>query len=538
MNFSYNIKLKPKSFSSKKAIYLIPPTDEEELKCVLIDVLLNEEIKAPTDTFSIFRLIKHIFRQVEYSVYTLSRLRLNNIIRELALIEALKITECYIGTKKTFLIQSVSLTKLKAIKNGMHDFFNTSESFDKKRFEEKARKIMYSFLEEKYFQPDPDDFLYANNYKTRRTDKKVEGNQYLSSSESSELDFDDQQLLNRLFFEPSALTKLQTKQVEAKQVSKEVAAIKAECSSNMRPFCEWGTKTECVKNNRKGDNCKAVHFTPIIKPHTDKREGDCCYLDTCKQMETCKYVHYSIEDELGSKSNRKELVLSSIDGKLPSQWLNCDIRSFDFDVLGKFDVIMADPPWDIHMDLPYGTLSDDEMKFLKVKNLQDEGVIFLWVTGRATELGRECLELWGYRNVEELVWVKTNQLQRLIRTGRTGHWLNHSKEHCLVGIKGNPKLNNNIDCDVIVSEVRETSRKPDEVYDLIERLSPGGRKVELFARAHNRKYTWLSLGNQLPGSYIVEEDLIERFNTKYPDKKLDKETMKQNLIKSTTEIEI
>ena len=28
--------------------------------------------------------------------------------------------------------------------------------------------------------------------------------------------------------------------------------------------------------------------------------------------------------------------------------------------------------------------------------------------------------------------MKTNQLQRLIRTGRTGHWLNHGKEHCLV----------------------------------------------------------------------------------------------------------
>ena len=40
------------------------------------------------------------------------------------------------------------------------------------------------------------------------------------------------------------------------------------------------------------------------------------------------------------------------------------------------------------------------------------------------ELGRECLEIWGYKRVDELIWVKTNQLQRLIRTGRTGHWLN------------------------------------------------------------------------------------------------------------------
>ena len=68
------------------------------------------------------------------------------------------------------------------------------------------------------------------------------------------------------------------------------------------------------------------------------------------------------------------------------------------------------------------------------------------------ELGRECLDIWGYKRVDELIWVKTNQLQRLIRTGRTGHWLNHSKEHCLVGVKGNPNINRCIDCDVLVAE--------------------------------------------------------------------------------------
>jgi len=36
-----------------------------------------------------------------------------------------------------------------------------------------------------------------------------------------------------------------------------------------------------------------------------------------------------------------------------------------------------------------------------------------------------------------------------------------------------------VDCDVLVSEVRETSRKPDEMYSLLERLSPGTRKLEV-----------------------------------------------------------
>jgi mRNA (2'-O-methyladenosine-N6-)-methyltransferase len=119
------------------------------------------------------------------------------------------------------------------------------------------------------------------------------------------------------------------------------------------------------------------------------------------------------------------------------------------------------------------------------------------------ELGRELFKQWGYKRVDELVWVKVSQLGRLIRTGRTGHWLkyvslfqfsgysgvdplSHTCEHLLVAVK-TPKehpqnapipwdshpslmsLRKGIDTDVVVAEVRETSRKPDEVYGVIER---------------------------------------------------------------------
>lgn len=48
-----------------------------------------------------------------------------------------------------------------------------------------------------------------------------------------------------------------------------------------------------------------------------------------------------------------------------------------------------------------------------------------------------------------------------------------------------------------MAEVRETSRKPDEMYPLLERLSPGTRKLEIFARPHNVRPGWVSMGNQL-----------------------------------------
>jgi len=77
----------------------------------------------------------------------------------------------------------------------------------------------------------------------------------------------------------------------------------------------------------------------------------------------------------------------------------------------SFDVLMVDPPWDIHMNLPYETLSDQQMiQDLKgIEQMQGPGgLIFLWVTGRAIELGIECLDQWGYTLIEEIVWIKVN----------------------------------------------------------------------------------------------------------------------------------
>ncbi|ONK73666.1 uncharacterized protein A4U43_C04F34010 [Asparagus officinalis] len=308
------------------------------------------------------------------------------------------------------------------------------------------------------------------------------------------------------------------------------AKFKSKGGSQVKEYCTSLTKEDCRRQTGSYIACEKVHFRRIIAPHTDTNLGDCSFLDTCRHTKTCKYVHYELDQTpdipsmiLGANNiapprpmKLRAEYCSKVELGEP-QWINCDIRNFRMDILGQFGVIMADPPWDIHMELPYGTMADDEMKSLNVPALQTDGLIFLWVTGRAMELGRDCLELWGYKRVEEIIWVKTNQLQRIIRTGRTGHWLNHSKEHCLVGIKGNPLVNRNIDTDVIVAEVRETSRKPDEMYPLLERISPRTRKLELFARMHNTHAGWLSLGNQLQGVRLVDEGLRGRFKAAYPD---------------------
>lgn len=87
----------------------------------------------------------------------------------------------------------------------------------------------------------------------------------------------------------------------------------------------------------------------------------------------------------------------------------------------SFDLILADPPWDIHMtvsgqlihsrmapdsyppQLPYGTLSDDDLRSLPIPSLQPTwGLLALWVTGRAMELARELFKAWGYRRIDEV----------------------------------------------------------------------------------------------------------------------------------------
>lgn len=344
----------------------------------------------------------------------------------------------------------------------------------------------------------------------------------------------------------SLLSQQSTKEQQSKKVSQEILELlntttakeqsivekfRSRGRAQVQEFCDHGTKEECVKATGAERPCRKLHFRRIINKHTDESLGDCSFLNTCFHMDTCKYVHYEIDacaEAAGEatappgRDHGQELARpqpdAGADRLFPPQWICCDIRYLDVSILGKFAVVMADPPWDIHMELPYGTLTDDEMRRLNIPVLQDEGFLFLWVTGRAMELGRECLNLWGYERVDEIIWVKTNQLQRIIRTGRTGHWLNHGKEHCLVGVKGNPQgFNRGLDCDVIVAEVRSTSHKPDEIYGMIERLSPGTRKIELFGRPHNVQPNWITLGNQLDGIHLLDPDVVAQFKQHYPD---------------------
>ena len=155
----------------------------------------------------------------------------------------------------------------------------------------------------------------------------------------------------------------------------------------------------------------------------------------------------------------------------------------------------------------------------------------------------------------DLVWVKLNQLNRLVSAGRTGYYFNHAKETCVVGVyhpvlgqeereqereeevkegDGSENINTNTinndtarfpfkDSDVICAKVREISRKPDEIYGVIERLlGPNSKKLELFARNWNvssaRKYqNWVCIGNQIQKTVIMDREILRKFDKEYPE---------------------
>jgi len=303
-------------------------------------------------------------------------------------------------------------------------------------------------------------------------------------------------------------------------------------------YCPHVTKEACREARDTPRCCEDVHFRRIKHPQTAREpNADCHFLQLCRfSTTTCRFQHWELDDALAASGGRPSApplrfcaaaalnVPAHLRAIPEPQWICADLSptGLDLATLGEFGVITIDPPWAIGINVPYDTLTDSQLRSLDVASLQTDGYLLLWVTGRAMELGRRLLTAWGYTRASELVWIKLNLMQNLVRTGRTGHFLNHSKEHCLVGVKGDPPLGAEQhgfrrDCDVLVSELRESSRKPEEIYGVAQRLWPGARCLELFARQHNvGKPGWVAVGNQLDGSVVVDPELKRRLRERYP----------------------
>ena len=227
----------------------------------------------------------------------------------------------------------------------------------------------------------------------------------------------------------------------------------------------------------------------------------------------------------------------------PPMWLKCDLKTYDLSSLGKFDVILIDPPLPEYyrraksfgVDLaPFEPWTFDEIQNLRVDLIADNCCfLFLWVgSSEGLDKGRELLKNWNFRRCEDIVWIKTNKLNFTKMSNSSSesedNLLQHTKEHCLVGIKGAIKrgidshfIHANIDTDVIVYEEppQGSTEKPVELYRIIERFCMGRKRIELFGEDRNKRPGWLTLGLSLSNSNFCLEKYNDYFKGDlcYPD---------------------
>eukprot|EP00198_Chlamydomonas_reinhardtii_P006042 XP_001695378.1 predicted protein [Chlamydomonas reinhardtii] len=213
---------------------------------------------------------------------------------------------------------------------------------------------------------------------------------------------------------------------------------------------------------------------------------------------------------------------STLPGGVPPHCvpIHANVTTFDWPSLyshAQFDVIMMDPPWQLATANPtrgvalgYSQLNDDHISRLPVPQLQRQGgYLFVWVINAKYKWTLDLFDRWGYRLVDEVVWVKMTVNRRLAKSH--GYYLQHAKEVCLVAKRGNPPVppgcEGGVGSDIIFSERRGQSQKPEEIYHLIEQLVPNGRYLEIFARKNNLRNYWVSIGNEVTGTGLPDEDM-------------------------------
>lgn len=152
---------------------------------------------------------------------------------------------------------------------------------------------------------------------------------------------------------------------------------------------------------------------------------------------------------------------------------------------GIYSLIYADPPWSFEdattperfASKEYALMTLDEIEALPVSEMAaDDSALFLWCPNSKNGEAHDVIRSWGFIYKTNFVWVKD-------RIG-LGHYNRQRHELLLVATKGSPGTPQPADrFDSVIECPRgEHSRKPEIVYEMLEKMYPGVPKIELFAR--------------------------------------------------------
>jgi len=178
----------------------------------------------------------------------------------------------------------------------------------------------------------------------------------------------------------------------------------------------------------------------------------------------------------------------------------------------RFGAILADPPWQFqnktgkvapeHRRLSrYATLTLSDIGQLPVAQVAaDVAHLYLWVPNALLPEGLTVMQAWGFRYKSNLVWHKVRKDGGSDGRG-VGFYFRNVTELVLFGVRGRNARTlaaGRRQVNYLSSRKREHSRKPDELYPLIEACSPGPY-LELFARGV--RDGWTEWGNQAEKGY-------------------------------------
>lgn len=178
----------------------------------------------------------------------------------------------------------------------------------------------------------------------------------------------------------------------------------------------------------------------------------------------------------------------------------------------RFATVLADPPWRFvnrtgkvapeHRRLSrYGTMSVAEICELPVSSvLADTAHLYLWVPNALLPDGLAVMAAWGFTYKSNIVWHKIRKDGGSDGRG-VGFYFRNVTEVVLFGTRGKNARTlapGRSQVNFLATRKREHSRKPDELYPIIEACSPAPR-LELFARGVRKG--WSVWGNQADDSY-------------------------------------
>ena len=135
----------------------------------------------------------------------------------------------------------------------------------------------------------------------------------------------------------------------------------------------------------------------------------------------------------------------------------------------------------------------EQIKALPVGSLCAENAhCWLWVTNATLEIGFSILRAWGFTPRSIFTWLKP-------RLG-LGVYLRNCTEHCILATRGKAPVRVKNQPNVGVFPIQDHSHKPEEFYDIVERVSPGSY-LELFAR--RRRHGWTAWGNEIDSDVAI-----------------------------------